>query len=108
MAQEKDNGEPSPKIQRPVVRREGLTAYRDKRQGQECRSRTLETRWSMIRFLVFASTVCTVALLRHNTLWAALAGAAGTTLFAGAVWQHVKWENRRTFLLIATHEELLA
>ncbi len=91
--------------------REWLAAHADKLRGDHLRCRCLEARWSWIRLLAFVVGVLAVVLLRHNIAPAASAGAVGLAVFATAVLQHLKWEERRAFAersLVIVEESLHA
>ncbi len=103
MIQEITQGEPDPNASNHVPRLAWLRAYQDRQQRDRARYRSSETLWSWIRLIIFVAGMVVVVMLRHDTLPALLAVVAGVFIFAGVVWRHAGWENRRTFV-----ERLLA
>ncbi len=86
-----------------------LKAYHGRQLGDRARYRRLETRWSALRLIVFAAGVAAVVLLRHDARAAGLAAMVGVAAFAGVIWRHRTWENRRIFVehLLTVVEESL-
>jgi len=86
-----------------------LQAYRGRQQGDRVRYRRLETRWSALRLIIFVAGIAAAVLLRHDPRAAGLAGMAGGAAFAGAIWRHMIWQNRRVFVehLLTVVEESL-
>jgi hypothetical protein len=107
--QDKDRNEPDREAHGHAPRLDWLKAYRDRQQNNRVRYRSLETRWSAIRLIVFIAGIAAVILLRHDPRAAGLAGMAGAAAFVGAVWQHATWQNRRFFVerLLTVVEESL-
>jgi ABC-type lipoprotein export system ATPase subunit len=72
-----------------------LLRRRDELQRELALYRRLEARWSWVRLLAFVAGGVAVILLWQHGLLAALAGAGGLGVFAGAVLRHTTWEGRR-------------
>ncbi|MBM4027222.1 MAG: hypothetical protein FJ280_17715 [Planctomycetes bacterium] len=111
MTQEKETGEPDRQTPRHLPHREWLQAYPDQQERDRVRSQGFEARWSIIRLIVFVAGVAGVVLLRRDLPATGLAGTIAALVFAGAIWQHTKWQSRRTLaerLLIVVEESLHA
>jgi hypothetical protein len=93
--QDKDKNEQDQETHGSVPRLDWLKAYRDRQQDDHVRYRSIETRWSAIRLIIFVAAIAAVILLRHDARAAGLAGMAGAVIFVGAVWQYTAWQNRR-------------
>ena len=78
-----------------MPRLDWLRTYRDGQQDDRVRYRSLETRWSALRLILFVAGIAVAILLRHDARIAGLAGMVGAAAFVGAVWQHGTWQNRR-------------
>jgi hypothetical protein len=88
-----------------------LRARRDELQRDLAQYRRLEARWSWARLLAFVAGGVAVILLWQRGLFAALAGAGGLGVFAGAVLRHTRWEERRESseqLLVVVEESIHA
>jgi hypothetical protein len=107
--QNKDKDEPDREAHSHAPRLAWLKAYRDGQQRDRVRYRSLETRCSAIRLIIFVVGIAAVILLRHDARVAGLAGMVGAAAFAGAIWRHRTWENRRVFVehLLTVVEESL-
>ncbi len=107
--QDTDKYEPDREAHGHVRRLDWLKAYRDRQQDDRARYRRLETRWSALRLIIFVAGIVAAILLRHDPRAAGLAGTVGAAAFAGAIWQHMVWQNRRVFVehLLAVVEESL-
>ncbi len=95
--QDKDKNEPDGEAYSHAPRLDWLRAHRDGQQNDRVRYRSLETRWSALRLIVFIAGIAAVILLRHDARIAGLAGVTGAAIFVGAVWQYTAWQNRRFF-----------
>jgi ABC-type lipoprotein export system ATPase subunit len=107
--QDKDKNEQDRETHGSVPRLDWLKAYRDRQQDDHVRYRSIETRWSAIRLIIFVVAIAAVILLRRDARAAGLAGVVGAAVFAGVIWRHRTWENRRVFVghLLTIVEESL-
>jgi hypothetical protein len=111
MASENENGKTAGASRARVDCRGWLRSYGDELQHDHIRCRRRETWWSWARLLTFVAGAVLVILLRHNGPFAALAGAGGLAVFAGAVLRHMKWEDQRESgeqLLVVIEESMHA
>ncbi len=107
--QDKDKNEPDREAHGHAPYLDWLRAYRDGQQRDRVRYHGLETRWSALRLIIFVAGIAAVILLRHDAQVAGLAAMVGGAVFAGAIWRHGTWENRRVFVehLLTVVEESL-
>jgi hypothetical protein len=111
MAQDQKKGPVDGEDCRRVSCRDWLLARRDELQRDLAQYRRLETRWSWVRLLTFVAGAVAVVVLWHHGPLAALAGAGGLGVFAGAVLRHTRWEDRREAserLLVVVEESIHA
>jgi len=98
MEQKNDNGVTDAESRPRGSCHDWLLAYREQSQREHGLYRRLETRWSWIRLAAFVAGLLGAVLLRHNPLFAMVAGAGGLAAFLGAVLRHTKYEERRAFI----------
>ena len=94
---DKDKDEPNRGAHVHAPRLDWLRTRYDRQRDDLIRCRRVETHWSALRLVVFAAGITAVIVLRHDASAAGLAGVVGVLVFAGAVWQHATWQNRRSF-----------
>jgi hypothetical protein len=111
MMQDQEEGQSDAGNRRRTSCRDWLLVRRDELQRDLVQDRRLEARWSWIRLLAFVAGGVAVILLWRHGLFAALAGAGGLGVFAGAVLRHTRWEDRREAnerLLVVVEESIHA